>query len=82
MHTAAELKKQLEAKVEGLRVVLTRYSGETVDALQNATFANRLNVNLYVSLGFYETKQKIPKLYLYHLVYNPATDFWIKKSDA
>lgn len=81
MQCAEELKKSLESHIPGTRVILTKFTGETVEPLQNAAFANRLNVELYLSLHFYETKDKNAKLHLYHVLYNAGTDFWGKKSD-
>ncbi len=81
MQCAEELKKSLEAQIPGMRVILTRFPGETVEPLQNAAFANRLKVDLYLSLHFYETKEKTTIIHLYHVLYNPGTDFWGKKED-
>ncbi len=81
MQCAEELKKSLEAQIPGMRVILTRFPGETVEPLQNAGFANRLKVDLYLTLHFYEAKEKTPSLHLYHVLYNPGTDFWGKKED-
>ncbi len=81
MQCAQEVKKSLEARSAGTRVVLTRFPGEIVEPLQNAAFANRLNVDLYISLHFYHTKEKKPQLYFYHSLYNPGTDFWGKKGN-
>lgn len=73
---AEELKERLENKYTGIRVILTRFSGETVEPLQNAMFANRLNVDIYLSIHFYHQKQNLSTIYIYQLLYNPATDFW------
>src|SRR3990172_8684717 len=44
------LKQKLESLFPSIRVVLTRLPGETVQLLQNANFANRLDVNFYLSI--------------------------------
>jgi hypothetical protein len=75
---AEQLKKVLEELYPGIRIVLTRFPGETIERLQNANFANRLDVDLYVSIHFYHEKSSKPNLYLYHFLYNPITDFWSK----
>ena len=54
---AQELKKELELNFNNIRVVLTRIPGETLESLQNANFANRLNVDFYLSIHFYSEKR-------------------------
>ncbi len=75
---AEQLKKLLEERHLGIRVVLTRFPGETIEPLQNANFANRLDIDLYVSIHFYQERGSRPTLYMYHFLYNPITDFWAK----
>jgi hypothetical protein len=71
-------KALLEQQNHNLRVILTRVPGETIEPLQNANFANRLDVDLYISIHFYHEKEALPRLYLYHFVSNPISDFWAK----
>ncbi len=78
MQFAEDLQKNLTSSK--LRVVLTRFPGETVEPLQNVSFANRLAVDLYLSVHFYEKKEGKPELFIYSLLYDPATDFVEKKS--
>ncbi len=80
MQCASELKKALEERIPGVRVILTRFPGEVVEPLQNASFANRLKIDLYVSFHFFEHKEKSHPLYIYHLLYNPIVDLWDKKN--
>ena len=61
-----------------MRVVLTRFPGETIDPLQNANFANRLKVDFYVSIHFYQEKENRPQMTIYYFLYNPITDLWSK----
>ncbi|MCK5632770.1 N-acetylmuramoyl-L-alanine amidase [bacterium] len=69
LQCAQALKKALEKKYSNIRVILTRFPGETIYPLQNANFANRLAVDFYVSLNFYpETKTK-PGIFLYYFSY-------------
>ncbi len=76
---AEEIKKRLEETLgKKVRVVLTRFPGETLDPLQNANFANRLDVDAYISIHFFHQKEDTPLIYLYHFVYNPITDMWAK----
>ena len=81
MQYAQELKKTIEGHLPGVRVILTRFQGETVEPLQNAAFANRINAQLFVSLNFYQTKSKKTQVHLYYLMYNPGTDLWGMKTD-
>jgi len=60
-----ELKKDLEAIIPGIRVVLTRFPGETLEPLQNANFSNRLDANIYLSIHFYKETEAKPHLYTY-----------------
>ena len=67
-----KIKKDLESTHPQLRVVLTRFPGETVQPLQNANFANRLNVDCYVSIHFFQEKETKPQVYLYTFSYGHA----------
>ncbi len=76
---AQEIKKELE-KQSNTIVLITRAPGEVVEPLQQATFANRLGVDLYVHLACYHETDALPHLYFYYFLYNPVTDFWKKRS--
>ena len=73
---AEELKKVLEKKKPGVRVILSRFPGESLEPLQNAHFANRLGINLYISIHFFQGKEGKQTVYLYHFLYNQLTDYW------
>jgi N-acetylmuramoyl-L-alanine amidase len=62
-----------------IRLISTRFPGETIQELQNANFANRLNVDLYISIHFYHETQTKPNLFLYTFSYRD--NFIIKKTD-
>jgi N-acetylmuramoyl-L-alanine amidase len=65
-----ELQNVISKRFPHVRVVLTRFPGETKQPLQNANFANRLDVDLYISIHCYhETKPK-SQLYLYYFSQN------------
>lgn len=81
LQLAEELKRTIEAENPGVRIILTKFPGEVIEPLQNASFANRLKVDLYISLNVFEHKEKLNKLFLYQLTYNPSTDLWVKKTD-
>ena len=74
------LKKTLEYELSNTRIVLTRIPGETIDSLQNASFSNRLNADLFISIHFYEKKTGQPDLFLYQFSYNTTTDTWQSSS--
>ncbi len=59
------LKKLIEETYPTVRVVLTRFPGETLQPLQNANFANRLDVDFYLSIHFYEEQEIKPSVALY-----------------
>lgn len=63
---AQELKKSIETIHPNTRVILTRIPGETLEFLQNANFANRLDVDFYLSIHFYKETDIRSKLFLYH----------------
>ncbi|MFH1643806.1 MAG: hypothetical protein ABIA74_01395 [bacterium] len=70
---AERLKDALSEKY-GIRSVLTRFPGEEIIDLQNASFANRLQVDFYISLHIYRQDNVKPKIYIYYLVYDPVVD--------
>lgn len=72
------LKEALERELTDVRVVLTRTHAEILEPLQNAAFANRLNVDYYVRFQFYHEQQGPSQVYCYHVIYDPATDYWVK----
>ncbi|TET05772.1 hypothetical protein E3J79_04515 [Candidatus Dependentiae bacterium] len=69
LQCAEQLKQELEKEYRQLRIVLTRHPGQTVQPLQNANFANRLDVDFYLSIHFYQETDTKPKLSLYHFSY-------------
>lgn len=66
---ALGLQNQLELLIPNANVVLTRTSNETIRPLANANFANRLNVDLFISLHCFAETQTRPKLALYTFAY-------------
>lgn len=68
LQCAERFKAVLEEKFN-VRVILTRQPGETLQPLHNANFANRLDVNLFITLQFYQETATKPQLYLYHFSY-------------
>jgi len=80
LQCAEQLQELLENKYPYVRVILTRFPGETVQPLQNAHFANRLNAQLYLSINFYQEAEKLSKLFIYHLCYDTNTLVPTKKT--
>ena len=78
LQCAEQLKAKLIALFKNIRVILTRVPGETIQPLQNASFANRLGVDLYISLYFYHEPQSPTHVTLYYYLENPIVDFWHK----
>lgn len=78
LQCAEQLKTILTRMFKNIRVILTRVPGETIQPLQNASFANRLGVDLYLSLYFYHEPETPAHVTLYHYLENPVTDFWHK----
>lgn len=76
LQCAEQLKKAIESTNSGVRVILTRFPGETIQPLQNPSFANRLNVDLYISIHFFEKKKGKHSLSLFHFCTDPVTDYW------
>lgn len=66
LQCAEQLKTILEQTYSGLRVILTRFPGETLEPLQKPNFANRLAVDLYISLASYQEAGVTATLSLYY----------------
>jgi hypothetical protein len=81
LQCAQALQESLEAKSR-IRVVLTRAPGETIEPLQNAAFANRLNADVFISLGMYQTTTPLPVIHFYHFGWKPDADFVINKKST
>lgn len=79
LQCAEKLKTLIEQRYPEVRVVLTRFPGETLQPLQNANFGNRLDVNFYLSIHFYHDQATRPSLYLYAFSY--GDDFVTKTTD-
>lgn len=70
-----ELKKEINKVLPHVRIVLTRVPGESIQPLQNASFANRLQVDLYLSIYFYSETDAPSHVALYHYLVS-STDLW------
>jgi len=79
LQIAESLKKKIEEEHTNVQVVLTRSPGESGAYLQYAGFANRLDVDFYVSINCYADKETKPSLSLYQFSY--GNDFATKQFD-
>jgi N-acetylmuramoyl-L-alanine amidase len=62
--------------------VQTRTKAETFHSLQHASFANRLNTDLFISIHAYKEESMQPTITLYHLLCDPITDLSKRTFDA
>lgn len=67
---AEELKHLVETTCPTASVIVSRSPGDIVPPLQHASFANRLRVNLFISIHFYHTTAIKPDLHIYQFSYN------------
>lgn len=65
LQCAQRIAQELESRYRGIKVILTRMPGETVQELQNANFANRMTIDLYISIHFFQETETLPRWYLY-----------------
>jgi len=65
IHYVERLKMMLEDQYSSLRILVARTPGETTQALHNAQYANRAQVDLYISFNFYKEEQVKPTLFFY-----------------
>lgn len=81
MQCAQKLKQTIETDNKSVRIILTRSAGEALEYGQAASFANRLQVDFYITILFYYSHETTHKINLYHTAYNPQTDYWPKKDN-
>lgn len=66
---AEEIKKILTNRNPHMRVSITRQPGEIIYPLQQASFANRMQPDLYININFYHEAGTKPHIYIYHFSY-------------
>jgi N-acetylmuramoyl-L-alanine amidase len=81
LQCAHELKRLLEETSPQARVLITRMPGEVLEPLQAIQYANRIGVDLYLSIHCYQERSSQAQITLYHFVRDPMADFIGKKSD-
>ena len=59
---AEELQRKI-SKILPVRVVLSRFAGETLENLQVANFSNRLQVDFFISIHFYKSNALVISSY-------------------
>ena len=73
---AQALKNGLQQNCPNCKILLNRSATETVNPLQNANFANKLDVDLYISIHAFAEAETKPRVYLFQFSY--ADDFIAK----
>ncbi|HVW99180.1 MAG TPA: hypothetical protein VHA52_01890 [Candidatus Babeliaceae bacterium] len=68
---AQKLKEYIESNSKSISVIITHSPGEIVEPLQNAAFANRADVNLYISIYAYHEQGPASILWMFNTLYNP-----------
>lgn len=76
---AQKLKTQIESKFKNIKVIITRSSGEAISPLQNASFANRLDVDFYLNINFYKYSGVKSHAYIY--TFSHKDDFFAKQPE-
>jgi len=66
---AAKLKDAANVDVE-----TSRAAGQEKGLHQTAAMANKLDADLVIHLSFYKEEAARPKLFIYHLIFNPVLD--------
>lgn len=79
---AQHLKHVLSQRMPEVQVVLNRNEREVIEPLHTANFANKLAVDLVVSINFYQESTIKPRIYFYQFSYGstsftPATQNFI-----
>lgn len=66
-YKCAELLKRGLERLDEVRVIMSRSTGEELVPLQNASFANRFNVDLVIRLSFYKGTSDKAQIHVYYL---------------
>jgi hypothetical protein len=70
---AQAFKKELLKKYK-FYTIISRSAGEKILPLQIPSFANRLGAHFVLRINFYREESEKPKLFFYHLLFNPMVD--------
>ena len=66
---AEKIKDLIERQLPHVKIIITRLPGDIVYDLQNASLANRINADLFISINFYLSADTKPTLFLYQFSY-------------
>ena len=88
LQVAQEIKNYFEYD-KSIRIILSRVALESLEPLQNISFANRLNVDFYLNINICQNNpdDKVfrnfdgNKIFIYYHILNPISDKWPKKFD-
>jgi N-acetylmuramoyl-L-alanine amidase len=70
LQCAEKIKEIIELQTHNtIKVIITRLPGDIVYELQNASLANRIDADLFLTINFYQTHDTKPTLYVYHFSY-------------
>jgi len=69
LQCAEKIKMMVEERAPYIKVLITRLPGDIVYDLQNASLANRIDVDLFINLNFYYTQETKPTVRLYQFSY-------------
>jgi hypothetical protein len=76
MSCASAIKQRIEELNPYVTVILTKMPGELVSPMHGANFANRISVDLYISLNFFYQPIEIkPTIYFYYFLRDRHNDF-------
>ena len=75
---AQELKHHLE-QLQSIKIIINRTANQKIEPLQNANMANKLAVDLYISVNVYGQKESKPTLFIYQFSYND--DYIIRENE-
>lgn len=75
LQCAHYLQTHIQERMPTITVVLHENTGKKTEPLEYAQIANRLKVDLYISLHFYHDEDALT-LNLYHYLQHPVTDVW------
>lgn len=71
----AELLKETLEQDSNIRVIMSHESGEQISQYEKASFANRLEVDLYISINFYASEKPNISVYYYKsTLFEPLAD--------
>lgn len=79
LQCAEKIKEVVEQHVDNITVYITRLPGDIAGELQNASLANRLSADLFISINFCSTTESKPGLYMYQFAY--GSDFAIAQQN-